>query len=65
MPKPAKTAKACKLTQLPDFNNQAKCVSLFEQKKLNGFWPVYETVQGQPQLQVMFLYYICSSSCNS
>ncbi|KAF6040575.1 hypothetical protein EB796_001115 [Bugula neritina] len=51
MPKPAKTSKACKLTQLPDFNNQAKCVSLFEQKKLNGFWPVYETVQGQPQLQ--------------
>jgi len=51
LPKPVKTSAKCKLTQLPDFNPQAKVVSLFEQKKLNGFWPVYQMVEGNPQLQ--------------
>ena len=52
LPKPVKSASKCKLTQLPDFNPQAKVVSLFEAKKLNGFWPVYQMVEGNPQLQV-------------
>lgn len=52
MPRPAKTAKKCKLTQLTDFNPQATCVSLFDQKKLNGFWPVYAINEGSPQVTV-------------
>ncbi|XP_067936252.1 myoferlin-like isoform X2 [Watersipora subatra] len=50
MPKPAKTSKNCKLTKLPDFNPQVKLVSLFDQKKLNGFWPCYQMTEGNPEL---------------
>jgi len=52
MPKPAKTSRNCKLTQLPEFNANAKTVNLFEAKKLNGFWPVYQMTEGNPELMV-------------
>lgn len=54
VPKPVKTSRKCALTQLPEFNPNAKCVSLFDQKKLNGFWPVYQMVEGNPQLKVCY-----------
>ncbi|KAL3864890.1 hypothetical protein ACJMK2_006537 [Sinanodonta woodiana] len=53
MPLPAKRASTCNLQQLPDAkqgNLAVKTVSLFEQKRLRGFWPVYDEVNGQRQL---------------
>ncbi|KAK3589425.1 hypothetical protein CHS0354_020754 [Potamilus streckersoni] len=53
MPLPAKRANTCNLQQLPDArqgNLAIKTVSLFEQKRLRGFWPVFDEVNGQRQL---------------
>ncbi|KAL4231637.1 hypothetical protein ACF0H5_009217 [Mactra antiquata] len=53
MPMPAKRASSCDLKQLPDItmgNMNVKTVSLFEQKRLRGFWPVYDERDGQRQL---------------
>ncbi|XP_056005338.1 myoferlin-like isoform X14 [Ostrea edulis] len=49
MPKPAKKAGSCKLTMLPDITTgpEIKLVSLFEQKRLRGFWPVYNDETGE------------------
>ncbi|XP_061186415.1 myoferlin-like isoform X3 [Saccostrea echinata] len=49
MPMPAKKAGSCKLTMLPDLTtgSEIKLVSLFEQKRLRGFWPVYNDDTGQ------------------
>jgi len=50
MPMPAKRQKSCDLKQLPDItmgNTNVKTVSLFEQKRLRGFWPVYDEKEGQ------------------
>lgn len=50
MPMPAKRASSCSLKQLPDINmgiTKVPTVSLFEQKHLRGFWPVYDEKDGQ------------------
>lgn len=55
MPMPAKRAGQCSLKQLPDItlgNTNVKTVSLFEQKRLRGFWPVYDERDGQRLLTV-------------
>lgn len=55
MPLPAKRANTCDLKQLPDItmgNTAVKTASLFEQKRLRGFWPVYNEVNGERQLTV-------------
>jgi len=44
MPKPAKSARKCNLQQLPHFEDTKACstievVSLFEQKRVYGWWP--------------------------
>ncbi|KAK3095803.1 hypothetical protein FSP39_019399 [Pinctada imbricata] len=48
MPKPAKKASGCNLSMIPDITsgNEVKLVSLFEQKRLKGFWPVYNDTDG-------------------
>nr|XP_022342080.1 myoferlin-like isoform X4 [Crassostrea virginica] len=48
MPMPAKKASSCKLSMLPDITTGAevKLASLFEQKRLRGFWPVYNDDTG-------------------
>lgn len=54
MPKPAKKASGCKLSMIPDITsgNEVKLVSLFEQKRLKGFWPVYNDTDGTRVLTV-------------
>ncbi|XP_025096654.1 myoferlin-like isoform X4 [Pomacea canaliculata] len=49
MPSPAKRSSACKLSQLPDNapNANVKTVSLFEAKRLCGFWPCYNDDTGE------------------
>ncbi|XP_052773227.1 myoferlin-like isoform X7 [Mya arenaria] len=53
MPMPSKRSGSCDLKQLPDINMgnmNVKTVSLFEQKRLRGFWPVYDEKNGQREL---------------
>ncbi|XP_060557298.1 dysferlin-like isoform X3 [Ruditapes philippinarum] len=53
MPMPSKRAGSCDLKQLPDItmgNTNVKTVSLFEQKRLRGFWPVYDEKNGHREL---------------
>jgi len=52
MPAPVKNAKSCDLDQLPDLvsGRQVKMVSLFEQKRLKGFWPCYSDESGTREL---------------
>ena len=59
MPMPAKRSNSCDLKQIPDItmgNTAVKTVSLFEQKRLRGFWPVYNEVNGQRELTVSHLH---------
>ncbi|NXC91009.1 DYSF protein, partial [Cercotrichas coryphoeus] len=39
MPKPAKTAEKCSLDLVEDSLSSSRCVSLFEQKTVKGWWP--------------------------
>ncbi|XP_066041221.1 dysferlin isoform X3 [Chamaea fasciata] len=39
MPKPAKTAEKCSLDLVGDSLSSGRCVSLFEQKTVKGWWP--------------------------
>ncbi|XP_064602895.1 myoferlin-like isoform X2 [Liolophura sinensis] len=49
MAAPAKKARNCKLSQLPDIStgSKVKTVSLFEQKRIRGFWPCYNDETGE------------------
>nr|KAG5693813.1 hypothetical protein BaRGS_004421 [Batillaria attramentaria] len=49
MPVPAKRSRSCKLTMLPDAQglNTVKTCSLFENKRLRGFWPCYSDETGE------------------
>ncbi|WAR21900.1 MYOF-like protein [Mya arenaria] len=50
---PAENCVVVKKKQLPDINMgnmNVKTVSLFEQKRLRGFWPVYDEKNGQREL---------------
>lgn len=54
MPNPAKKARNCSLKQLP---NEAKgkevtMVSLFEAKRLKGWWPVISEESGEREITV-------------
>jgi dysferlin len=58
LPMPAKTANSCTLDMLPTINKTSvssprtdvKLASLFEQKRLRGFWPCSATDHGQQRL---------------
>ncbi|GFO37985.1 Fer-1-related [Plakobranchus ocellatus] len=52
MPMPAKKARSCKLTMLPDVGKDVKLVSLFEMKHMRGFWPCYDDSTGTRVLTV-------------
>ena len=54
IPLPAKRASGCKLSQLPDVQgtNEVKTGSLFEMKRLRGFWPCYNDETGERALTV-------------
>jgi len=60
MPMPSKRSSSCDLKQLPDISmgNIVKTVSLFEQKRLRGFWPVYDERDGQRLLTVSWGLYM-------
>jgi len=63
MPMPAKNSRSCTLNMLPTVNKtnasssrrDVKLVSLFEQKRLRGFWPCSADVNGQQKLTVSSL----------
>ncbi|CAD5119914.1 DgyrCDS8495 [Dimorphilus gyrociliatus] len=53
MIKPAKSQRKCNIGQLKtqnDVEKQQKRISLFEQKRLSGFWPVYNEKDGKKSL---------------
>ncbi|XP_055863087.1 myoferlin-like isoform X4 [Biomphalaria glabrata] len=50
MPLPAKRSRNCNLKMLPDVGKDVKLVSLFEMKKMRGFWPCYDDSTGTRQL---------------
>lgn len=55
MPKPVQKSRQCNLDQLPDntLGKPAKLISLFEQKRVMGYWPCYGTTEsGERQLTV-------------
>lgn len=58
MPQPVRMSEKCSLDQLPNIQlsggSDVKLVSLFEQKRLKGFWPVYSDAGGVRQLTVDF-----------
>ena len=57
MPAPKKKSRQCGLKQLPD-NQEGKevsMVSLFEQKRVNGWWPCISEETGERQLTVRTL----------
>lgn len=62
MPQPVRMSEKCSLDQLPNFQraggSDVKMVSLFEQKRLKGFWPFYDEVGGVRQLTVTTAYLI-------
>ncbi|XP_067657682.1 myoferlin-like isoform X1 [Haliotis asinina] len=49
IPRPAKKASSCSLKTIPDMNNTnaVKTVSLFECRRLRGFWPCYSDESGE------------------
>ena len=56
MPKPVKKSGQCGLDQLPDVSkgHHVKMVSLFEQKRIKGFWPCYNDESGTKELTVRY-----------
>ena len=55
MPKPAKKSDKCTLDMLPDIEHgrtDVKSVSLFEQKRVRGFWPCFNDEKGERELTV-------------
>ncbi|XP_074642408.1 myoferlin-like [Tubulanus polymorphus] len=52
MPSPAKKSSSCSLNQLPDIGKgqSVKMVSLFDQRRVRGFWPCYSDESGQKEL---------------
>jgi len=56
MPKPSKKSGNCTLDLLPDLTRggatDVKMISLFEQKRVRGFWPCYNDVSGTRELTV-------------
>lgn len=54
MPKPAKKAGSCSLKMLPEAGKKQniEMVSLFEQKRIKGFWPCYNDEKGARELTV-------------
>lgn len=56
MSKPSKKAANCNLDLLPDLTRgsatDVKTISLFEQKRVRGFWPCYNDVNGTRELTV-------------
>ena len=55
MPKPAKKSDKCTLDMLPDIEHgrsDVKTVSLFQQKRIRGFWPCFSDEKGERELTV-------------
>ena len=55
MPNPAKKSGQCNLKQIPDLaagRGDVKMVSIFERKRIRGFWPCYNDETGERVLTV-------------
>ncbi len=62
MPKPAKTSDKCSLKIIPDVESGAgniKMISLFEQRRIKGFWPCFNDEKGERELTVSKLTLVC------
>lgn len=61
MPKPAKNARKCGLQQIPGIGEHSRrnveTVSLFDLKRVNGWWPAAGTDNGEQILAVCLLIY--------
>ena len=68
LPKPAKKSGKCSLAQLPDIEHgrsDVKTVSLFEQKRIRGFWPCFNDEKGERELTVTCNYFHFSVEINA
>ena len=59
MPKCSKFKRFCKLENIPDIHGNCRneIVSMFEQKMLKGWWPLYKEVDGKRKLCVRVAVY--------
>lgn len=59
MPTPSKKASQCNLKQIPSAGGApVKTFSLFEQRRIRGFWPCYSEDKEGRQLTVSFLFFV-------
>ena len=75
MPKPTKSARKCGLNQLPAIeegkaSSSVETVSLFDQKRVYGWWPVITEEGDERMISVMFMCLclclcLCMSVCMS
>ena len=68
MPKPAKRARNCGLSQLPQTSKgksqkAVETVSVFEMKSVYGWWPAITTDGDEPTIAVRTLFFL-SNVCN-
>ena len=58
VPKPAKSSNGCSLKQLADYDVGAatgrNTVSIFKQKWVKGWWPVFTIAEGEKEMMVRF-----------
>ena len=57
MPEGARSARSCDLDMFPDPGNpdhkcKSKMVSIFQKKRMRGFWPFYNEAEGERVLAV-------------
>lgn len=68
MPKPAKNARKCGLHQIPGIGEHSRrhieTVSLFDLKRVNGWWPAAGTDDGEQILAVCVLIYLSLDEAN-
>jgi hypothetical protein len=58
MPSPAKKASQCNLDMLPGMGKGShKTVSLFDSRRVRGFWPCFNDERGTAELTVCFIVY--------
>ena len=57
MPEGTRSSRSCDLNMFPDPGNpdhkcKGKMVSLFQKKRMRGFWPFYNEAEGERMLAV-------------
>ena len=54
MPLPVKRSRNCRISQIPDGKSNVKTENLFKRKRMEGWWPIYEsqTKKGKTKLKI-------------